>query len=221
MLRKRREHALLITIIRNQKEKDKIAFGGFFKKSRKAIYGDAERNRVASDMKESNDNESCTLEVMLEKAESLVHDIEGDPNRKEDYIQLKDWIDGAQLRLSCRKGNQEPSFDFKYPSEADIEEAQKFGIDLRDDKVVEMLENLKNNHYHRLEKGIEDSDKKILNSSRIQSLLYKVTPTLQLLSSKSKESAPLYLLHLCKLSITIFVCFRAFQLILVLVKMKM
>ena len=209
----RRKYKQIKDLVRDQKAKDKATFQGFFERSRKAIYDYTRQGDVSV-----HGLEHESLDTILKHAESLFHKIKNDPNKKNDTLRLKEWIEQAHSRLSAREEKYAPQLNFKNPSQYEVDKASQFGIDLRDDRIIEMLEYLqseqKRTSTDRTNQCIENSKLMVINY--LQNHILCLFSWLYSKTDASKRNFLFHLLYLFKMIVIIIISFRGLYLILLL-----
>ena len=134
-----KEYSRFSREVKQQLKKEKSIYGGFLNRSKHVIYDSSER--------QLRKDEPCKLksiENLIHQAESVLHHKRNLDKNDEKIKSIENWVDNA--RKAC-KTREKPSicnesFDFQNPSQDMIDEAQKFGIDLDDERVVELLEEM-------------------------------------------------------------------------------
>jgi len=118
--------------IKDQRKRDKLSFGGIFKRSSKSLYFDTEQELNASERRDQKDE-------MIRRAEFLVEHYRHSGNVK-DEKELRIWLD--KVIDSRMKKIEENKIDFRNPTTSMIKKAKELSINLKHPLVLKELDNV-------------------------------------------------------------------------------
>lgn len=128
----RRSYLTLRDQIKDQRKRDKLSFGGIFKRSSKSLYFDSEQELSASERRDQKDE-------MIRRAEFLVEHYRNSGNEK-DEKELRIWLD--KVKDSRMKKIEKNKIDFRKPTTSMIKKAKELSIDLKHPLVLKELDNV-------------------------------------------------------------------------------